>query len=80
MIGTCDLDGEKRTPFRALTCHLSGEKPVGGPRRLEVNNIEHDARDLGTEGTWTEVVIVRIGWEGMAALCSRARSDQSVSV
>lgn len=60
--GHVDMMGEKRTPLRTLSCHLSGKKHVSKPRRWSVDNIEWDVRNLGLEGMWTEKATDRIGW------------------
>lgn len=63
------MDKEIRNAFRALMCHLSGERPVDMPRRRWVYNIYRGVRDLSlqeTRGTdksgWRGMVIAALGW------------------
>jgi hypothetical protein len=49
--------GEKRNACRILVGNLEGKKPLGRPRRRQVNNIIVDLREIGWDGMdWIDLV------------------------
>jgi hypothetical protein len=43
--------GEKRNAYRILVGKPEGKRPLGRPRRMWVDNIKMDLREIGWEGS-----------------------------
>jgi hypothetical protein len=57
--------GEKRIAYRILVGKPEGKRPLGIPRRMWVDNIKIDLREIGWYGmVWTGSIWLRIGTSG----------------
>jgi hypothetical protein len=59
--------GEKRNAYRLLVGKPEGERPIGRPRRMLVNNIKMDLLEIGwTDVNWISIAQDRDKWRALA--------------
>jgi hypothetical protein len=57
---------EKRNAYKILVGNPKGKRPLGGPRRRWVDNVEMDLREIGWDGMdWIDVADYRDQWMGL---------------
>jgi hypothetical protein len=56
---------EKRNAYRILVGKPEGKRPLGRPRRMWVDNIKTDLRELGWDGVWIEMAQDRDKWRAL---------------
>jgi hypothetical protein len=55
--------GEKRNAYRILVGNPEGRRPLGIPRRMWVDNIKMDLREIGWDGgDWIDLAQDRDQW------------------
>jgi hypothetical protein len=58
--------GEKRNAYRILVGKPEGRGPLGRPRRMWVDNIKMDLREIGWDGVnWIEMAQERDHWRAL---------------
>jgi hypothetical protein len=56
------MNGEKRNAYRILVGKSERKRSIGRPRRMWVDNIKIDLREIGWDGmVWTVSIWLRIG-------------------
>jgi hypothetical protein len=62
----CSTNGEKRNAYRILVGKSERNRPLGRPRRMWVNNIKMDLREMGWDGIdWIDVANDRDQWRAL---------------
>jgi hypothetical protein len=58
--------GERRNAYRILVGKPEGRSPLGRPRRMWVNNIKMDLREIGWDGIdWIDLAQDRDQWRAL---------------
>jgi hypothetical protein len=58
--------GEKRNSYRILVGKAERKRPLGRPRRMWVDNIKMDIREMGWDGMdWADVAEGRDQWRAL---------------
>jgi hypothetical protein len=58
--------GEKRNAYRILVGKPEGKRPLGRQRRMWVNNIKMDLREIGWDGMdWIDLAQDRDRWRAL---------------
>jgi hypothetical protein len=60
---SCSTNGATRNAYRILVGKPEGKRPLGRPRRREMDNIKMDLREIGWVA-WTGLIWLRIGTSG----------------
>jgi hypothetical protein len=64
--GACIRNGEKRNGYRILTGKPEGKSTLGRPRRMWVDNIRMDFREIGWGGmNWIDLAQDRDQWRDL---------------
>jgi hypothetical protein len=59
-------NGEKRNAYRILVGKPEGKRPLGRPRRMWVDNIKMDLREIRWDGMdWIDLVKDRDQWRAL---------------
>jgi hypothetical protein len=68
MGGACNTNGEKRNAFRILVGKPEGKRPLGRPRRMWLDNIKMDLREIGWYGVeWIDMAQERDQWRALVS-------------
>jgi hypothetical protein len=59
----CSTNEEKRKAYRILVRKPEGKRPLVRPRRMWVDNIKNELREIGWR-VWTGLIWIRIGISG----------------
>jgi hypothetical protein len=63
---TWSTNGEKRNPYRLLVGKPDGKRPLGRQRRMLMDNIKMDLREIGWDGMgWIELTQNRDQWRAL---------------
>jgi hypothetical protein len=58
--------GQKRNAYMILVGKPEGKRPLGTPRRMWVDNIKMDLREIGRDGVdWIDVAQDRDQWRAL---------------
>jgi hypothetical protein len=58
--------GEKRNAYRILVGKAEGKRPLGRPRRMWVDNIKMDLREIGLDGMdWINLAQDKDQWRAL---------------
>jgi hypothetical protein len=58
--------GEKKKAYRILVGKPEGKRPLGRPRRMLVNNIRMNLREIGWDGVdWIDMAQDRDQWRAL---------------
>jgi hypothetical protein len=73
---------EQRNAYRILVWKPEGKRPLGRPRRMWVNNIKIDLREIGWDGMdWIDLAQDRDQWKLLTRLSgprSRLTTSQEI--
>jgi hypothetical protein len=62
----CSTNGEKRNAYRILVENPEGKRPLGRPRRMRVDNIKIDLREIAWGGMdWIDLAQDRDQWRAL---------------
>jgi hypothetical protein len=62
----CNRIGEKKNAHRMLMGKPEGKRPLGRPRRMWVDNIKIDLREIGLDGMdWIDLAQDRDQWKAL---------------
>jgi hypothetical protein len=62
----CSTNGEKRNAYTILVGKPQGKRPLGRPKRMLVNNIKMDLREMGWDGIkWINLAEDRDQWSAL---------------
>jgi hypothetical protein len=62
----CSTNGEKRNAYRILVGKPERKRPLGRPRRMCVDNIKMDLREIGWDGMdWIDLAQDRDYWRAL---------------
>jgi hypothetical protein len=65
MGGACSTNGEKRNAYKILVGKPEEKRPLGRTRRMWLDNIQMDLREIGWDGVvWIGLIWLRIGTSG----------------
>jgi hypothetical protein len=64
--GSCSTNGEKRNAYKILVGKPEGKRPLGRQRRMWVDNIKMDLREIEWDGAdWMDVAQDRDQWKAL---------------
>jgi hypothetical protein len=70
----CSTNGERRNAYRILVGKPEGRRPMGRPRRIWVNNIKKDLREIEWDGiNWFGLVKDRDQWRALVNMVMNLR-------
>jgi hypothetical protein len=62
----CSTNGESRNAYRILVGKPEGKRPLGRPRRMWVDNIKMDLREIGWDGMdWIDLAQDKDQWRAV---------------
>jgi hypothetical protein len=65
----CNMNGEKRNPYRILVGKPKGKRPLGRPRYRWVDNIKMDLSKIGWDSMdWIDLAQNRDQWRALLSM------------